>query len=148
MASRWRVWEGSAHVDAFVSNGDVNSMKYTPVHHSFDWKDLPALLNATQLHPKLKYQIYQDSCKMQIYHSPLILVIIFIMLFLSIVAMKSKMKGISGSSSYCSGKGRAEVLRMRLGVRIPDRSSSGLEFNLLLQQKRKDDLFNGKRCRM
>lgn len=119
MASRWRVWEGSAHVDAFVSNGDVNSMKYTPVHHTFDWKDLPALLNATQLHPKLKYQIYQDS-----------------------FAMKSKMKGISESST-CSGKGRAEVLRMRLGVRIPDRSSSGLEFNLL-QQKRKDDLFNGK----
>ncbi len=43
MASRWREWEGDAHVDSH-GHPPTEVNEFIPVNHEFDWNDIPNLV--------------------------------------------------------------------------------------------------------
>ena len=62
MASRWRTWDGEAHVD---SHGlpPKHSPRFEPVRHSFDWDDVPELLKAFVVPEDLSRRIGESNGK-------------------------------------------------------------------------------------
>lgn len=60
MASRWRVWEGEAHVDSH-GYSEKHTNVFVPVPHTLDWKDVQETLKNFVISDELKEKIKQSS---------------------------------------------------------------------------------------